>query len=288
MSQYQQPPSTGVESSTQQASTVGQSGGASTVGSQQGAGVGGAFQGTGQQQMGQQFGSQQAGQKGVGQQQSLEFPTSSDVPPNIRTQIIQQLNQTLADTTVLLTHARFAHWNVKGMAFYGLHDLFEEIAETFEEHVDLIAERITALGGQAQGTAGMAVGNCRLPAMPTNVITGREFIQVLAERIAIHDANLTQTVLTATEWNDVDTADLLNEISREVSEALWFLEAHIQTQPVTGGGQQVGGGAQASSQQVGQQVGQQGQAGQQVPVQQGQQSGVGAGQAQQVPRTQSQ
>ena len=40
---------------------------------------------------------------------------------------------------------------------------------------------------------------------------------------------------TATDAGDVDTADLLNELSREGSQYLWFLEAHLQTQPTAQG-----------------------------------------------------
>lgn len=161
------------------------------------------------------------------------FPTQTYLSRDVRVPIIEMLNRTLADSTVLRTHAKYAHWNVKGMEFYGLHQLFDEIAETLESHIDLVGERVTALGGEAMGTAGMAMSNCRLPAMPTNVTMGPEFVRVLADRLAVHDANLSQAIATAQEYGDDDTADLLNEISREVSQYLWFLEAHLQSQPVS-------------------------------------------------------
>lgn len=169
------------------------------------------------------------------QQQPLEFPTRSHLPESTRRDVIQHLNQLLADTTVLETHVRFAHWNVKGMAFYGLHDLFEEIAEMLEDHVDAIAERITALGGQALGTAEQAVARCDVQQFPTHCITGEEFVATLSDALATHDANLTTAIQTMNELEDVDTADLLNEVSRAVTEALWFLEAHLQTQPIQPG-----------------------------------------------------
>lgn len=201
--------------------------------------------------------SRQGGQQGTpqgGQQQTtqgLEFPTSSRLPEQVRRQVIQELNQVLADTTVLLTHARFAHWNVKGMAFYGLHELFEDVYEMLAEHADIVGERITALGGQALGTAGLAVRNCRIPAMPTNIVTGQEFVQALAERLSVHEAYVRNAITAAEEIEDPDTADLLNEISREISQILWFLDAHLQTQPLsTGGGpgQQATGNQQTTSQ----------------------------------------
>lgn len=212
--------------------------------------MGGGQQMGGQQTSGQQVGSQQTGGQQTGMQQTvqqgLEFPTSSRLPEQVRKELIQELNLVLADTTTLLTHARFAHWNVKGMSFYGLHDLFEDIGEMFEDHADTVAERVTALGGQALGTAGIAVQNCRIPVMPTDIVTGQEYVQVMAERLAVHDENLRQAIAVSTEWNDPDTADLLNEISREVSKMLWFLDAHLQTQPISPGS----GQGQTSKQQI--------------------------------------
>jgi DNA-binding ferritin-like protein len=45
---------------------------------------------------------------------------------------------------------------MKGPQFYQLHVLYDEMAEHLLEHIDNIAERITALGGTAMGTARMA------------------------------------------------------------------------------------------------------------------------------------
>jgi starvation-inducible DNA-binding protein len=147
---------------------------------------------------------------------------------------MELLNRTLVDTTVLMTHAKYAHWNLEGMEFYGLRQPFDEIAGTLEAHGDMVAERVTALGGEALGTAGMAVSNCRLPSMPTDATTGVEYVEILADTLAIHDADLSEAIETAQRYGDEDTADLLDEVSRDVSQHLWFLEAHLQNQPVSG------------------------------------------------------
>ena len=41
--------------------------------------------------------------------------------------------------------------SVKGPNFIALHELFDKVAESVEEHIDELAERITALGGTAYG-----------------------------------------------------------------------------------------------------------------------------------------
>lgn len=204
-----------------------------------------------QQQQPQQTGATQPQAQGQSAQPtSQQFQTRSYLSQNIRTSSIQRLNRCLADTVVLQSQAKYAHWNVKGLQFYSLHELFDDIAEEFEDHVDEIAERITSLGGQAIGSTYMAASTSNIPPLSTSAVSGVEFIEMLADRIAMHDANLGQDIQAATQSGDVDTADLLNEISREVGEQRWFLEAHLQGQSAQGATSQgQSRSAQRSSQQ---------------------------------------
>jgi starvation-inducible DNA-binding protein len=75
--------------------------------------------------------------------------TKIDIPNDKREQIVEMLNTRLADVIDLKTQTKQAHWNVKGMGFIGLHELFDQAATQVEEYVDMIAERVTALGGTA-------------------------------------------------------------------------------------------------------------------------------------------
>ena len=84
------------------------------------------------------------------------YPTRNDLPDNIRKAAIQLLQSRLADVVDLGTQAKQAHWNVKGPNFIALHELFDSVASDVANYTDLIAERITALGGIAEGTAAVA------------------------------------------------------------------------------------------------------------------------------------
>jgi starvation-inducible DNA-binding protein len=48
-------------------------------------------------------------------------------------------------------HAKQAHWNVGGPCFTALHELFDRIATAADKDADLLAERLVALGGTADG-----------------------------------------------------------------------------------------------------------------------------------------
>lgn len=161
------------------------------------------------------------------------FTTRIDLPESVRSPIIAQLNQTLADTLDLKTQTKQAHWNVKGNDFYQLHELFDEMASELEEFIDLVAERITALGGYALGTARAAAQHSDLPEYPFTIVAGLEHVTALADRYALYAKSVRQAIDQTTDLGDADTADLYTDISRATDKRLWFLEAHLQSAPMS-------------------------------------------------------
>ncbi|MEO9896909.1 MAG: ferritin-like domain-containing protein, partial [Paracoccaceae bacterium] len=82
--------------------------------------------------------------------------TAAALSTDARAAIVDALNQSVAETAVTTMLAQNFHWNVKGMAFGPLHDLFQKIYEDHFIAQDDLAERIKALDAHAEGTlAGM-------------------------------------------------------------------------------------------------------------------------------------
>ncbi len=170
------------------------------------------------------------------------YPTRIDIPAAQRSQLAALLNQTLAATLDLKTQVKQAHWNVKGTDFYQLHELFDEIAGELEEFIDLVAERVTALGGYALGTARLAVANSILPEYPLDIDAGIAHVTALADRFAPYAKHLREAIDKSNDLGDADTADLYTEVSRTIDKRLWFLEAHLQASATN-----VGDGAAATT-----------------------------------------
>ncbi len=156
------------------------------------------------------------------------FPTSIDIPENKRQELIQLLNQNLADTLDLKTQVKQAHWNVKGREFFQLHELFDEVATHLEAATDLIAERATALGGYALGTARLAAQNSTIPEYELDITHGEDHVRAVVKRLAKLAANVRAAIDKSDDLGDKSTADLFTEISRQADKDLWFLEAHLQ------------------------------------------------------------
>jgi starvation-inducible DNA-binding protein len=158
------------------------------------------------------------------------FSTRNDLAREVRGKMISLLNQQLADTFDLYSQTKQAHWNVKGAQFFQLHELFDKLADELLGYVDLIAERATALGGLAKGTVRMSAASSQLPECELDVTDSLPTVESVAERYAALAASTRQAIESAEDQGDADTADLLTEVSRGLDKALWFLEAHLQTQ----------------------------------------------------------
>lgn len=156
------------------------------------------------------------------------FKTRIDLPADRREKLIALLNQHLADTFDLFGQCKQAHWNVKGPQFHQLHELFDDLAEAMEEYIDLIAERATALGGTVLGTVRMAAEASRLTEYPLDPGGSMEHVETLAVRFAALAASTRAAIDAAEDLGDMDSADLLTEVSRGLDKGLWFLEAHLQ------------------------------------------------------------
>src|ERR1700712_5696252 len=74
------------------------------------------------------------------------------ISENDRREIAEGLSRLLADTYTLYLKTHSFHWNVTGPMFNTLHLMFETQYNELALAVDLIAERIRALGFPAPGT----------------------------------------------------------------------------------------------------------------------------------------
>ena len=155
------------------------------------------------------------------------YATRIDLAEELRVKVIEILNQTLAATLDLKTQTKQAHWTVKGMDFLQLHELFDEMATELEEYIDMVAERVTALGGTALGTARIAAESSILPEYALDAVSGKDHVTALADRYGAYAKHVRVAIDQTDELGDADTADLYTEISRAIDKRLWFLEAHL-------------------------------------------------------------
>ena len=157
------------------------------------------------------------------------YDTRNDLAPDVRGRMVELLNGRLADAIDLGAQAKQAHWNVKGPNFIALHELFDQVAEHVEDHIDTLAERITALGGTAKGTIAAVSRATSLKPYPLDITDGAQHVDSLSGAVADFGAKVRKAIDESAQAGDAGTSDLFTGISREIDKDLWFLEAHLQT-----------------------------------------------------------
>lgn len=154
--------------------------------------------------------------------------TKNNLPESVRTQMVRLLNARLADAVDLFDQAKQAHWNVKGLAFISLHELFDTIADHVEEFADSLAERAVQLGGVAEGTCQVVAERTSLNPYSLTMTAGSDHVDAVSSALADFGGKVRAAIDVADGGGDKDTADLFTEISRQVDKDVWLLEAHLQ------------------------------------------------------------
>jgi starvation-inducible DNA-binding protein len=175
-----------------------------------------------------QSGAEAASGMGGTRSKMARIHTSIDLDEETRGMMIDTLNQQLANLFDLYSQSKQAHWNVKGRDFFQLHELYDVLAEGVLPHVDTVAERVTALGGAATGTARMAAASSTLPEFVDGPVGDAESLELMCSRYAATAQQVRRAIDEAEEAGDAGTADLFTAIVRDLDKFLYFLESHLQ------------------------------------------------------------
>lgn len=152
----------------------------------------------------------------------------NDMPANTRAKMAELLNARLADALDLYSHAKHAHWNIKGPNFAGLHELFDTLADQAESHADDLAERAVQLGSLATGTARHVAATSKLPAFRAETTSWAALTDQVAHSLSAYCRAIREAIDIAAASGDAGTADLFTQISREADKTLWMVTAHLQ------------------------------------------------------------
>jgi starvation-inducible DNA-binding protein len=142
--------------------------------------------------------------------------------------IVSRLNTLLADEQVLYAKSRDYHWNVEGLHFVGLHQLFERHYETLSLRADVVAEQVRKLEGKAIGTLQAFLDNTRLNEKPGQSLDEQGMIKNL---LADHEALmgwLDDEIAFSSENADEGTTDMLIQTLREHQKMAWMLRSMVQ------------------------------------------------------------
>jgi len=161
------------------------------------------------------------------QAQDKVMPVNIGISEENRKQIAEGLSRLLADTYSLYLKTHNFHWNVTGPMFQTLHLMFETQYTELATAVDLIAERIRALGYPAPGTYG---DFAKLSSIPETmgVPKAKEMIRLLVEGQEAVARTARSVFPVVDQANDEPTADLLTQRMQLHEKNAWMLRSLLE------------------------------------------------------------
>ena len=143
-----------------------------------------------------------------------------------RRAIADGLSRLLADTYTLYLKTHNFHWNVTGPQFNALHTMFETQYTELALAVDLIAERIRALGEPAPGSYSAFAKRSTIKEA-TDVPAATEMVRTLAEDQLAVVRTARSVFPLADAAHDEPTADLLTQRMQIHEKTAWMLRATL-------------------------------------------------------------
>ncbi|RAP74454.1 Dps family protein [Paenibacillus montanisoli] len=134
------------------------------------------------------------------------------------------LNKQIATWSVLYVKLHNYHWYVKGNQFFTLHTKFQELYEEATLHVDEIAERLLAVGGQPVATMAEYI-----ELSSVKEATGREsaveMVDAIVADFTIVAGELKEGMEMAQSAGDETSGDMLLAIHSSLEKHIWMLKA---------------------------------------------------------------
>jgi starvation-inducible DNA-binding protein len=142
-----------------------------------------------------------------------------------RRKIADGLSRLLADTYTLYLKTHNFHWNVEGPMFNTLHLMFEQQYTELATAVDLIAERIRALGFPAPGSYSSFAKLATVKEAPETVPDAPEMIRQLAKDQEQVAKTAREVFPVVDKAGDEPSADLLTQRMQIHEKTAWMLRA---------------------------------------------------------------
>lgn len=136
------------------------------------------------------------------------------------------LNEQIANWSVLYTKLHRFHWYVKGPVFFTLHLKFEELYNAAGLTVDQLAERLLAIGGQPIATMKEYLETATIQET-ANETKSTEMVSALVQDYAKVKEGLVQLAELAESENDTITHDLAVGLIEQIDTNLWMLNAYL-------------------------------------------------------------
>jgi starvation-inducible DNA-binding protein len=158
------------------------------------------------------------------------YATHHDLSISTRESVVTVLSAHLINAADLFMQVKHAQWNVKGPNVTALQTVFRSMARVITRHCDAMANRIVALGGQAEATARLVAARSSIDEFPRDTPAGLAYVSVIAGNLSRFGKAIRASIVETTNYGDAVTAELLTRITSVNDQQLQLLDAHLQVE----------------------------------------------------------
>jgi len=138
------------------------------------------------------------------------------------------LNKVVATQGVLYIRLHQFHWYVKGSHFFSLHEKLEELYEAVAENIDVVAERLLAVGGEPYSTLSEFIEHSAIEENADDKnLSQDDMIKAVVDDLDTINNSLQKGIKLTDEHEDFPSNDLLISMKDDVDKHTWMLKAYL-------------------------------------------------------------
>ncbi len=147
---------------------------------------------------------------------------------NARKAVAEALNGVLADTFVVYQKTHSYHWNVTGPQFHTLHVMFEEQYREMWDALDVLAERVRALGEFAPASGKAFLEGSAIETIDEKPPAAEQMVKNLLTDHETLIRRAREALEAAAEVDDAASEDLITQRIQTHEKTAWMLRAMSQ------------------------------------------------------------
>jgi starvation-inducible DNA-binding protein len=152
-------------------------------------------------------------------------PSILPISAEAKTKNVLLLNQALANLLDLESQYRVAHWNISGIEFIFLHQLFGDLYKKTGKYIDSTGELIRSFGGMATGTVRDSARDTKLTEFDISRYKALPYLNQLCVAVAM---TVREILIGMSDCQDMITNNYLVDLATKLSKDLYLLESHLR------------------------------------------------------------
>lgn len=150
-----------------------------------------------------------------------------DIPIENRREVSSLLTNLLANEYTLTIKTQKYHWNLYGLHFNSLHKFLDEQYKQQQEYINLIAERIRALGFNTIGTLKEFIENSDIKEQPGIIPNDLGMIKQLLDDHELIIRQMRNIIYQASKLHDEGTSNFLADLIIKHEKTAWMLRSFL-------------------------------------------------------------